>query len=591
MSESAGAVIGINFGHSYSSIACINQHGRADVIANEDGERQLATRIAFNGDQVYLANQATPQLVRNAPNVIDGFVNLLGRSFAEISESEKARPSAAVIDSNGSPAFKVQIEDNETILTVHDASVRFLRSLFLTAKDFLSGVPIAGAVLSVPQWYTTAQIAALKKAAEEAGLIVLQIIPAPAAALSAYKLTTPQGPGELPAHPDGVEGAPYGPGKELDRNVVVVDMGGSSTDVTVVAARAGLFSTLASLHDATVGGSTLDQALVNFFAKEFTKKTKITIRDDDKRAWAKLRNEAEISKRSLSASNSAQCSVESLAEGIDFTGSVNRMRFDMLAGGAYAKVIANVEKALAEAGLEACQVDEVILAGGSARLSGLSDRLAVLFGGEEENGTHITSSIDSDQVIARGCAFQAQIIAAAPEGSKESAYIHSVPFTPVAEVADLTVKATSKPVGLVLDAPSSNADDVDVEKQLVDGKLFVTLVAANTPLPARRSFRLPVAKGAESVALTLAQGTPSVRVDTIAAPEADDDDDEDDEPLEPEQLRTAYVKPDATLAQLAVPTPAKGSKPVEIQLLLDAAGKLSIEAREQGAASPVHVQL
>lgn len=79
MTEAAGAVIGINLGQSYGSIACINQHGRADVIANEDGERQIATRMAFDDDQIYMGNQATPQLVRNAPNAIDRFVNLLGR--------------------------------------------------------------------------------------------------------------------------------------------------------------------------------------------------------------------------------------------------------------------------------------------------------------------------------------------------------------------------------------------------------------------------------------------------------------------------------------------------------------------------------
>lgn len=583
MSESAGAVIGINLGHSYSSIACINQHGRADVIANEDGERQLATRIAYNGDQVYLSNQATPQLVRNASNVIDNFVNLLGRKFADISDAEKKRASAPVIDANGSPAFKVQINETETTLTVHEVAVRFLQSLFLTAKDFLSGVPIAGAVLSVPQWYTETQIAALKAAAEEAGLIVLQVIAAPTAALAAYKLTTSQAPGQLPAHPDGVEGTPYPAGKELDRNVVVVDMGGSSTDIAVIAARAGLYSTLASDHDASVGGSSLDQALVQFFAKEFTKKTKITIREDDKRAWAKLRNEAEFTKRALSASNSAQCSVESLAEGMDFTGSVNRMRFDMLAGPTYSKVVSNLEKVLKQAGLEACQVDEVILAGGSARLSGLTERLAMLFG--EDEGTHCTFSIDSDQVIARGCAIQAQVIAAAPETSKESIYIHKeIPFKPTQQIDELKVKATSQPIGLVIAAPKNAAD---VQKQIVDGQLFVTLMPANTPLPARRSYQMPVAKGADSVALSFHEGTASVHVETIAADEPDED---DDEPMEPEEVRTAFVKPAKSLAQLVVPTPSKGSKKVQIELQVGSDGKLSITSSEQGAASPVTVQ-
>ncbi|GAC75364.1 U1 snRNP component [Moesziomyces antarcticus T-34] len=535
MTEAAGAVIGINFGHSYSSIACINQHGRADVIANEDGERQLATRIAYNGDQVYLANQATPQLVRNAPNVIDNFVNLLGRPFSELTDAEKKRNSAPVIDSNGAPAFQVEIDGTQTVLTVHEVSVRFLRSLFLTAKDFLSGVPIAGAVLSVPQWLPQQQISALKAAAEEAGLIVLQ---------------------------------------ELDRNVVVVDMGGSSTDVALVAARAGLYSTLAYLHDATVGGATLDAALVAFFAKEFTKKTKVTIADTDKRAWAKLRNESEFTKRALSASNSATCSVESLAEGIDFTGTVNRMRFDMLAGPAFGKVVAAVEKVLAQAKVEACQVDEVVLAGGSARLSGLADRLAGLFGDAEEGGAHITASIDADQVIARGCAIQAQVIAAAPEGSKEAAFLTELPKAPVDSLAELKVQATSAPIGLVL----------------ADGA-FVTLVPSNTAYPLRRSFRLPVAKGAESVAVTLDQGIDDVKVETIQ-PDPEDIDEDDDEPLEPETRKTAITKPAGKgLAAFTVPTPAKGAKSVLLTLEAAAPGKLSVSAREDGASSSVDLEL
>lgn len=551
---------------------CCGNSGRADVIANEDGERQLATRIAFNGDQVYLANQATPQLVRNAPNVIDGFVNLLGRNFSDLSEAEKKRTSAAVIDSNGTPAFKVEIDGKETTLTVHDVAVRFLRSLFLTAKDFLSGVPIAGAVLSVPQWFPEAQISALKKAAEEAGLIVLQVIPASAAALAAYNLTAPQGPGQLPAHPDGVEGAPYNVGKELDRNVVVVDMGGSSTDITVLSARSGLYTTLAYLHDSTVGGSTLDAALVNFFAKEFTKKTKITIRDDDKRAWAKLRNESEFTKRALSASNSATCSVESLAEGMDFTGSVNRMRFDMLAGAAYGKVVGGVEKALKEAKSEACQVDEVVLAGGSARLSGLADRLSGLFGDVEEGGAHITASIDSDQVIARGCAIQAQVIAAAPEGSKEAEYIHNVPAVPVSSVKELQVQTTSAPIGLVV------ADK------------FVTLIPAFTPLPLRRAYRFPVAKGASSVAFTLDEGIDEVKVETIQPDQEDLE--EDEEPMEPEEIKTAITKAAGkNIAAFTVPTPAKGGKKVEIELTIVKAGSLNVKAKEEGASDAVTLEL
>ena len=112
MSQEEGAVIGINLGNTYGSLACINQHGRADVIANESGERQIATRIAFHGDQVYHGNGATPQLIRNAHNVIDNFVHLVGRPYSDLSEEEKERKSAAVLDVNGVPSFEVEINGN-----------------------------------------------------------------------------------------------------------------------------------------------------------------------------------------------------------------------------------------------------------------------------------------------------------------------------------------------------------------------------------------------------------------------------------------------------------------------------------------------
>ena len=579
MSQDEGAVIGINLGNTYGSIACINQHGRADVIANENGERQIATRISFNGDQVYTGNEATPQLVRNAQNTIDGFVNLVGRKYSELQPEELKRKSAQVIDVNDTPSFRVEIDGKETVLSAHDVLVRFIGVLYGAAKDFLSGVPIAGAVLSVPIWWADAQIKALETAAADAGLQVLQVIPVAASTLVAYGLTQPGARGELPSHPDGDQGKPYAPEKTLDRNVVVVDFGGSSLDVTVVACRAGLYSVLAYVHDKTIGGRSLDDVLVEYFAKEFTKKTKVTIGEGDARAWAKLRNEAEVTKRSLSASNSAQCSVESLAEGLDFSGSVNRTRFNLLAGSVYQRASANVTEAIKQAKLDACQIDEVLLAGGSARLPGLVDQLSFLFA--EDSDTHITGSIDSDQVIARGNAVYAHTIVHVPKDAEERKFIETLANTRRENIDALSVPATARPVGLVLDAPQG-ADAERVEKQLVDGQLFVPLVDANTPVPARRALRFPVAEGAASTLLRIAEATPEVRVDTIQ-PEPLDEDDEDDEPLEPEEVKTAYYKPDAQrLVELVVPT--SGAKTVTVELVVRSGGQITVEAKVDDAA-------
>ncbi|KDN45480.1 actin-like ATPase domain-containing protein [Tilletiaria anomala UBC 951] len=596
MTEKAGAVIGINLGNSYGSLACINQHGRADVIANEDGERQLATRIAFAGDQVYIGNQATPQLVRNAPNVIDRFVNLLGVKFSQATEADKKRISSPLIDvGDDTPGFEVEINGEKTKLSAHQVAVRYLNSLFLTAKEFLSGVPIAGCVLSYPPFFSSTQMEALKKAAQEAGLIALQLVPTSAAALVAYNLTSPLPGGQLPAHPDGeaAESAEYPSTKVLDRNVVVLDVGGSSTDVTVISARAGLYSVLAYVHDAALGGATIDDAMIQYFAKEFTKKTKVAIEAGNTRAWTKLRNEVEVTKRALSASNSAQCSVESLAEGIDFSGPLNRMRLDMLAAKVYDGAISAIKQALKEAGLEAAHVDEVVLAGGSARLGGFVDALQVLFP-EETSHTKVTSSIDSDQVIARGCAIQAQALAALTTlgETPERKHISDLPVKGHAEILELKTPATSKAIGLVVPAPDVsklNGSARPTEKAIVDGKLFVPIIAEKTPLPARRVVQL-LSNATASALLEFAEAESEIHIETIAPPEADPvDEDEDEEPLEPEEVRTVVYKPSRSLGQLAAPAGKSGK--IQVQVIVNVDGSVDIKAGEPGAESAAELKL
>ena len=225
------------------------------------------------------------------------------------------------------------------------------------------------------------------------------------------------------------------------------------------------------------------------------------------------------------------------------------------------------------------QIDEVLLAGGSARLPGLVDQLSFLFA--EDSDTHITGSIDSDQVIARGNAVYAHTIVHVPKDAEERKFIETLANTRRENIDALSVPATARPVGLVLDAPQG-ADAERVEKQLVDGQLFVPLVDANTPVPARRALRFPVAEGAASTLLRIAEATPEVRVDTIQ-PEPLDEDDEDDEPLEPEEVKTAYYKPDAQrLVELVVPT--SGAKTVTVELVVLSGGQITVEAKVDDAA-------
>ena len=253
--------------------------------------------------------------------------------------------SAPIVNSNGEPAFTVSINGTATTLTAHQVAVRFLTVLLSYATDFL-GRKITGAVLSIPADFSDAQVAATVNAAEAAGIKVLQTVTEAAAALTAYHSTL--------LNDEESQAAPG-----VDRNSVVLDVGGSSTSVTVVAVRDGLFVPLATVHDASLGGELFDEKLMDWFAKEFTKKTRVPLEKSNHRALMKLRLAVEVTKKSLSASNSAPCSVESLAEGMDFHGSVNRTRFDLLAGSIYDRIVAKIEEALKIANVDSLHIQEV----------------------------------------------------------------------------------------------------------------------------------------------------------------------------------------------------------------------------------------
>nr|WKJ30261.1 Hsp-4 [Glaciozyma antarctica PI12] len=529
-------VIGLNFGQSFSSIAVINKEGLADCIANDDGERQIASALSFNGTEEYSGVPARVQLVRNAENTILGFRNLLGKTFEEVKSVQQPYHSAAIVDSNGSPAFTVTVNGTPTTFTAHQVAVRYLSVLLSYATDFL-GRKITGAVLSVPTDFSEAQTAALIAAAEEAGIKVLQTISETAAALTAYHSTL------LPEEEKSAG---------LDRNAVVIDVGGSSTAVSVVAIRDGLFAPLAAVHDASLGGDLFDAKLMDWFSKEFTKKTRIALGADNPRALMKLRLSVEVTKKSLSASNSAPCSVESLAEGMDFHGSINRTRFDLLAAAIYGRIVAKVEEALAAAKVDTLHVQEIILVGGSTRLPTLADKLNNLF---YPATPLITSQIDPDEVVAKGAALQAlALVATYPLDSAPHTLLHS---RSLSELPVVRPSFLSKPLGFVIDA-------VKDDPKAVNGRTFVVLVPESTPLPLRRiiDVDVPAGSGAAQVLLALWEGSHEIKVEQPAKKSKggffsrSKDEDEDDED-EPEEVRTALIKPEHQVADLVISVDAK----------------------------------
>ena len=259
------------------------------------------------------------------------------KSYDQVSSHKASHGAASLVNKDGSPAFTVEAKGQETTITVQEATAKFLKTLVASAEDYL-GHKIDAAVIAVGSELTEAQIKALESTAESIGIKILQLIPSPAAAAQAYGLT------EI--------GAP-------DRTVVILDVGASSTTATVFAARSGILNTLATAHNGQLGGDSIDEHLIEYFKKEFKKKSKLDIESTNARALMKLRLASEVTKRSLSASTSAGCSVESLADGIDFSTTINRTRLELIAGSVFTQIEELTAQALKEAKLEPCEIDEV----------------------------------------------------------------------------------------------------------------------------------------------------------------------------------------------------------------------------------------
>lgn len=263
-------------------------------------------------------------------------------SYADAKAKQSPYNSAPLVEAAGSPAFAVQSSGTMTTLTAQETATKLLKYLLACASDYL-GKPIDAACFSVPSNASSAELDALRAVAKQANVAILQLLPDAAAVVSAY--------GRL-----GADQA-----AKQDRTVLVLDVGATTTTATVLALRSGLAVPLGQATEKNVGGDAIDDAFISFLAKEFTKKTKVPLDlANNARAAMKLRLAAETTKRSLSASASANCSVESLAEGVDFSTSINRTRFNMLTSKVFGDVVKVVERALKEAGADAVQIEEVL---------------------------------------------------------------------------------------------------------------------------------------------------------------------------------------------------------------------------------------
>ncbi|KAI9655846.1 MAG: Hsp70 protein that interacts with Zuo1p [Bathelium mastoideum] len=557
--ESAPAriAIGIAFGNSYSSIAYTTNDGKAEVIANEEGDRQIPSILSYIEGEEFQGTQAKAQLIRNPKNTVAYFRDFLGKDFKSIDPSA-CHASAHPIDHDSSIAFSIRDTEaeNENIVTISEVATRHFRRLKNSASDFL-GKQVNAAVITVPTDYGDAQKDALKASAKAAGIEVLQFIQEPVSALLAYD-----------ARPDATLS---------DKIILVADLGGTRSDVAVIASRGGMYSILATVHDYDLGGAKLDDVLMDYFAKEFIKKHKTDPRKSE-RSLAKLKLESEATRKALSLGATASFSVESLADGLDFTATVNRTRYELLANKVFASVVRLIEGAVQKAELDVLDIDEIILAGGTSHTPKIASTLQAHFSASTAILAPATSptALNPSELSARGAAIQASLISAfEPEDVAQSTH-PMVTVTP----------HVSRALGVLCISEDS------------DRGVFAPLVAAETAVPARRTAHVAVPREGGNVIVKLCEG---VRVIKVTKPEAkgkvngtaekaegsgDEDDEDDDDDEEEEELREKVWKPGKVLAESAVKGVKKGGK-VEVQVNVGADLAVQLVVREVGGKGGV----
>ncbi|CEI60834.1 Ribosome-associated complex subunit SSZ1 [Fusarium venenatum] len=557
MSDNAGAkgpepgdrvAIGITFGNSNSSIA-YTVDDKAEVIANEDGDRQIPTVLSYIDGDEYYGGQAKAFLVRNPDNTIANFRDFLGQEFKSIDPTH-SHASAHPQDVSGSVAFTVKdkAEEDASSIPVSEVTTRYLRRLVGSASDYL-GKKVTSAVVTVPTNFSEKQREALTKSANEAGLEILQLISDPVAAVLAYD-----------ARPEA---------KIEDKIVVVADLGGTRSDVAVIASRGGLYTILATAHDYEFAGVHLDNALMEHFAKEFQKKHNIDPRNNA-RSLAKLRLESEATKRALSLGANAQFSVESLAEGFDFSVTINRTRYEMVARKVFEGFNRLIEGVVKKAGLDVLDIDEVILSGGTSHTPRIANNLRTIFPETTEIQAPATSvsAINPSELLARGAALQASLIQEYEASDIEQS----------THLAVTTVKHISNAIGVI--TVGANGEDV-----------FTPIVAPETAVPARRTVHIPAPKDGGDVLIKIAEGNTHIKVtkpEPKAKEEAKDEDDSDfdDSDEEDEETREKIWKIGNTLAEAAVKGVKAGGK-VEVTINVLADLSVTVTTREVGGKGGV----
>jgi molecular chaperone DnaK len=376
-----GKVIGIDLGTTNSCVA-IMEGSTPKVIENAEGARTTPSIVAFTDDGERLVGQpAKRQAVTNPERTIFAVKRLIGRRYEDpmVEKDKKLVPYKIAKAGNGD----AWVEADGKTYSPSQISAFTLMKMKETAEAYL-GQSVTQAVITVPAYFNDAQRQATKDAGKIAGLEVLRIINEPTAAALAY----------------GLE-------KKGAGTIAVYDLGGGTFDISILEIGDGVFEVKSTNGDTFLGGEDFDMRLVSYLADEFQKEQGIDLRKD-KLALQRLKEAAEKAKIELSSTAQTEVNLPFITADASgpkhLTMKLTRAKFEALVDDLIQKTVEPCRKALKDAGLNAGQIDEVVLVGGMTRMPKVQEVVKQFFGKEPHKG------VNPDEVVAIGAAIQAGVL-------------------------------------------------------------------------------------------------------------------------------------------------------------------------------------